>query len=176
MAAECVIRVDKAAIAPTAPCPAPGRGAALPGRTSLRRERPTHRQAPGGATGAPSETHDAQFGPQGRGFLSVGERKATTGPGRCRHTSVPQRSINGVAIISRCSLRGWSVRATGGDRPASGVANTANNVDRINMKTFGLTVGIWGCIILYRYCCLRARKPGRPRRCGSISTRTSTSA
>ena len=50
----------KGAIASTAPRPAPGRGAAPPGRTSLRRGRPTHRQVPGGATGAPPETHDAQ--------------------------------------------------------------------------------------------------------------------
>jgi hypothetical protein len=98
------------------------------------------------------------------------------GPGGVSSTSVPLRSINGVVIISRCSHRGWSVRATGGDRPVSRVANTANNVDITNMKTFVLTVGIWGCRILYRCCCLRARKPGRPRRCGSISTRISTSA
>src|SRR6266511_1250471 len=82
------------------------------------------------------------------------------GPGEVSSTPVPPRSINRVVIISRCSQRGWSVRATGGDRPVSRGANTANNVDRIPMKTFVLTVGIWGGRILYRCCCLRARKPG----------------
>jgi hypothetical protein len=74
------------------------------------------------------------------------------GPGVVSNTSVPPRSINEVVIISRCSHRRWSVRATGVDRPVSTVANTTNNVDRIPMKTFGLTIGIWVCRIFY-ICC-----------------------
>ena len=64
------------AIASTAPCPASGRDTALPGRTSLGRERPTHRHAPEDATGRLPRPITHRAGLQGRGFLSLGSRKA----------------------------------------------------------------------------------------------------
>jgi hypothetical protein len=89
--------------------PTPCRNAALPGRTSLRRESSTHRQALEGATIASFETNHAQVGPQGLCFLSACYRKAE----ECSHvppgTPVPCRPM---MLTGRHPRRSLTIRPT----------------------------------------------------------------